>query len=96
MLPEIEIVAFDVRETELVFAEAVQGFIGVGLPLLLNVECVLVLDAGGFEVAGLFREQNFALEIGEGDVAREEIHSGFYFCGGEDQFIIGGLHIGAE
>ena len=50
VLPEIEVVALDVGDAELHLAEAVEGLVGLGVPALLDVECVFALHGGGLRV----------------------------------------------
>ena len=44
VLPEVEVVSLDVGDAELHLAEAVERFIGLRLPALLDVECLFALD----------------------------------------------------
>lgn len=75
VLPEIEIVALDVEQPELVFSQAIQRLIGIRLPLLLHVERLLALYLGGRNDAAavLLRENGLARGIKEADRARSEI-----------------------
>ena len=86
VLPEVEVVTLDVGDAELHLTEAVEGFAGLGLPLLLDVECVFALDGGGLDdsAAGGFGEDGTTRGIGEGDGAGAAVDDDLEFGGGED------------
>ena len=87
VLPEIEIVALDVGDAELHLAKAVERLIGLGLPLLLDVECVFALDGGGLQRAAArgFGEDGAARGVCEGDGAGAAVDDDLQFGGGEDE-----------
>ena len=87
VLPEVEVVSLDVGDAELHLAEAVEGLVGLGLPSLLDVECLFALDGGGLQraAAGGLGEDGTACGVCEGDGAGVAVDDDVQFGGGEDE-----------
>ena len=87
VLPEIEVVALDVGDAELHLAEAVEGLVGLGVPALLDVECVFALHGGGLQRAAArgFGEDCVARGVCEGDGAGVAVDDDVQFGSGEDE-----------
>ena len=83
-LPEIEVVALEVEETELLLAEAVERLAVGRPPLLPDVESLLALHLGRHQGAPalLLDENLFAPRVEERHLSRAEVHADLHLrCG---------------